>query len=68
MTTISKTPKFVPPGDRFAELSVIVLTLVALALGWLLKSSVENRSLAFNNGGITAQTRPVGLLKSRAGM
>ncbi len=66
MTTISKTPKFVSLGDRFAELSVIVLTLVALALGWLLKSSVENRSLAFKNGGITAQT-PAGWIVEKPG-
>ena len=53
--------KLVLPGDRFAGLFVVLLTLVALAAGWLLKSSVENRSLAFKSGNITAQT-PAGWL------
>ena len=61
MTTTSKTTKVVSLGDRFAELSVVLLTLVILAAGWLLKSSVENRSLAFKSGKITAQT-PAGWL------
>ena len=55
MTTTSKTMRVVSLGDRFAGLSVIVLTLIALALGWLLKSTVESRSLPFNSGSITAQ-------------
>ncbi len=52
-------------GDRFAELSVVILTVIALAFGWVLKTSVENRSLAFNNQGITAQT-PKGWLVSKS--
>src|SRR5512146_2778347 len=52
-------------GDRFAELSVLILTIIALALGWWLKTSGENRGLAFNDQGITAQT-PAGWLISKA--
>jgi hypothetical protein len=66
MTTTSKTTRFVSLGDRFAELSVILLTLVALALGWLLMSGVENRSQAFTSGNITAQT-PAGWLALNPG-
>jgi hypothetical protein len=61
MTTTINTTRLASLGDRFAELSVVLLTLVALAAGWFLKSSVENRSLAFNSGSITAQT-PAGWL------
>ncbi len=52
-------------GDRFAELSVVIVTVVALALGWWLKSSVENRALPFSDAGITAQT-PSGWLVEKA--
>ena len=61
MTTSSKTMKFTSLGDRFAGLSVILLTLIALVAGWWLKSSVENRSLDFKSGNITAQI-PAGWL------
>jgi hypothetical protein len=66
MTTPSKSMRFVPLGDRFAELSVILLTLVALVAGWLLKSSIENRSLAFSSGNVTAQV-PAGWLTMNPG-
>ena len=52
-------------GDRFAELSVVILTVIALALGWWLKTGVESRSVAFSNQGITAQT-PAGWLVSKS--
>ncbi len=52
-------------GDRFAELSVVVVTVIALALGWWLKTGVENRSAAFSGDGITAQT-PAGWMTSKA--
>jgi len=61
MTATSKTTSFASPGSRFTGLSVVLLTLLALGLGWLLKSSVENRSLAFTNGNITARI-PAGWL------
>jgi hypothetical protein len=66
MTATTKTMKTVSLGDRFSELAVILLTVVALALGWWLKSSVENRSLAFSNDGITART-PIGWLVEKPG-
>ncbi len=52
-------------GDRFAELSVIIVTVVALALGWWLKTGVENRSTAFSADGISAQA-PAGWMTSKA--
>ena len=61
MSTTVKTTRLVIPGDRFAGLSVLLLTLLALAAGWLLKTSVENRSLAFQSGTISAQA-PAGWL------
>jgi hypothetical protein len=66
MTTTAKVTKFASVSDRFAELSVVLLTVVALAAGWLLKSSVENRSEAFTSGNITAQI-PVGWLSKQPG-
>ena len=66
MTTTSETKKAVSLGDRFAELSVVLLTLVVLVVGWLLKTSVENRSQAFQSGNITAQT-PAGWLAFNPG-
>lgn len=65
MTASAKPVRFASLGDRYAELSVILLTVIALALGWWLKTSVENRGLAFSNAGITAQT-PSGWLVSKA--
>jgi hypothetical protein len=56
MTSLSKPNQLVSLGDRFSELAVIVVTVVALVLGTLLKTSVENRSLPFQGGGISAQT------------
>lgn len=42
-------------GDRFAEITVILVTVVALAAGWFFKSSIENASIPFEAEGITAQ-------------
>jgi hypothetical protein len=58
--------KFVSLGDRFAELAVVLLTLVALVLGWVLKSGVENRSEPFSSGNISAQV-PAGWLNAKPG-
>lgn len=41
-------------GDRFAEITVILVTVVALTAGWFYKSSVENASVPFEAEGITA--------------
>lgn len=65
MTASTKPIRFASLGDRYAEISVIVVTVIALALGWWLKSSVVNRSLPFIESGISAQT-PAGWLLSKA--
>jgi len=49
-------------GDRFAEMTVVALTVIALIAGWFYKSSIENASLAFNAEGISAQA-PKGWLQ-----
>jgi len=61
MTATAPTKKYVLSGERFSLPAVILLTLVALLAGWLLKTGVENRSQAFQSGGISAQI-PVGWL------
>jgi hypothetical protein len=48
-----------------AQWSVIAVTVVALLAGWLVKNSVESRSVPFEASGITAQT-PQGWLMTRA--
>lgn len=50
-------------GDQYAEISVIVVTIIALLAGWFYKSSIENASLPFGAEGITAQT-PKGWLQT----
>lgn len=52
-------------GDRFAELTVVLVTIAALTAGWFFKSSVENASVPFEAEGITAQA-PKGWLQSGA--
>lgn len=52
-------------GDRFAEITVVLVTIVALAAGWFYKSSVENASVPFEAEGITADA-PKGWLQSGA--
>jgi hypothetical protein len=61
MSPKSKNTQPVKSGERFANLSVVLLTLVALAAGWWLKTNVENRSRPFESGNITAQV-PAGWL------
>ncbi len=50
-------------GDRYAEITVIIITVIALIAGWFYKSSVENSSVPFNVEGISAQA-PKGWLQS----
>jgi hypothetical protein len=52
-------------GDRFAEITVVLVTLIALTAGWFFKSSVENASVPFEAQGITAEA-PKGWLQSGA--
>jgi hypothetical protein len=55
MTTASKTRTMASLGDRYTEVAVIVVTLVALLLGWVFMNSVVNRSIPFASGDISAQ-------------
>jgi hypothetical protein len=52
-------------GDRYAEISVVVVTIIALLAGWFYKSSVENRSVAFKSEGVSAAV-PDGWIQSQA--
>jgi hypothetical protein len=52
-------------GDRYAEISVIIVTLVALLLGWVLMNNVESRSVSFESNGVSAQI-PAGWMTSKA--
>lgn len=42
-------------GDRYSDWAVIVVTLVAVLLGWLLMSNVQSRAVPFEAGGVTGQ-------------
>ena len=42
-------------GDRYSDWAVIVVTLVAVLLGWLLMSNVQSRSVPFDSGGVKGQ-------------
>jgi hypothetical protein len=53
-------------GDRFAEISVPIVTALALLLGWGLKASVEARAVPFQAEGISAQV-PAGWLRATGG-
>jgi hypothetical protein len=52
-------------GDRFAEITVVLVTLIALTAGWFFKSSVENAAVPFEAQGITAEA-PKGWLQAGA--
>ncbi len=55
--------KTVSLGDRYAEIAVLALTIIALFIGWMYKSSVENRSVPFTSGSVSAAL-PAGWLQS----
>jgi hypothetical protein len=55
MTESTPTIKKFNFGEHFSEWLVAGITLVALLGGWLFKSSVENRSVPYENAGLTAQ-------------
>jgi hypothetical protein len=65
MTAISLPSKPKSVNSQLAEWAVIALTVVALLAGWLIKNGVETRSVAFQAGGVSAQT-PQGWLKTSA--
>ena len=50
-------------GDQYAEIAVIVVTVIALIAGWFYKSSIENASQPFEADGITAEA-PKGWLQT----
>jgi hypothetical protein len=50
-------------GDRYAEITVVALTAIALLVGWMFKSSVESRSVPFTSGAVSA-VLPAGWLQS----
>jgi len=50
-------------GDRYAEVAVIVVTIVALLAGFLLKDNVTSRSVPFDLNGIHADA-PAGWIQS----
>jgi len=62
MSVSTSTSQPLSLGDRFSDLLVIAITIIALLAGWLFKSSVENRSIAFESAGFSAKT-PQGWLK-----
>jgi hypothetical protein len=51
-------------GDRFAEVTVVLVTLIALLAGWAFKSNVEGRSVPFEAKGISGQV-PAGWLQEQ---
>ena len=56
MTSTTIPAKTNSSSQRFADWAVIGISLLALLFGWLVKNSVENRSLPFTASGISAQT------------
>lgn len=53
-------------GDRYAEIAVIIVTLVALLAGWLYMGSVQSRTLPFDAEGLKASV-PAGWIQSEPG-
>jgi hypothetical protein len=49
---IAKQPSL---GDRYAEVTVILVTVIALLIGWFYKSGIENASIPFSAGGVSAE-------------
>ena len=50
-------------GDQYAEIAVVLVTVIALIAGWFYKSKIENASLPFEAEGITAEA-PDGWLQT----
>jgi hypothetical protein len=64
---MTKSTATVPSlGDRYAEWTVILVTILALVAGWAFKSSVENRSVAFESNTVSAMV-PAGWMQSQTG-
>jgi len=67
MTTTSLPSKNKSASLQITEWVVITVTVAALLAGWLLKNSVENRSVPFEASGIFAQTPRGWLMTSLQG-
>jgi hypothetical protein len=50
-------------GDRFADWAVVIVTVLALLLGWLFMDSVQSRTLPFDADGVKADI-PAGWMQS----
>lgn len=57
------TKRKISLGDQYAEITVIIVTIIALIIGWFYKSSIENASLPFDAEGISAEI-PKGWLQT----
>ena len=53
-------------GDRYSEIAVALLTLVALLAGWLTMNRVQSRALPFQADGVSAAV-PSGWIQSEPG-
>lgn len=53
-------------GDRYSDITVILITLAALLAGWLYMGSVESRALPFEAEGIQVSV-PAGWIQSEPG-
>jgi hypothetical protein len=51
-------------NQRVADWAAIIVTIVAVLAGWLIKNSVQNRSIPFANSGISARI-PEGWLATK---
>jgi hypothetical protein len=65
MNASSLPSKTYSTSYRLADWAVIAVSVVALLAGWLIKNSVESRSIPFEASGISAQT-PQGWLMTSA--
>jgi len=63
MSVSTPTNKSVSFVDRFSHWLVALITIIALLVGWLYKSSVENRSVNINISGFNVQI-PQGWVKT----
>lgn len=56
MSVSSSTSQPISRRGFYSDLLVILITFLALMVGWVFKTSVENRSLPFDQAGVQAQT------------
>ena len=56
MTESTSNSNTLSLGDRFSDVVVVAIALIALLAGWFYKSSVENRSVVLQTSAISALT------------